>query len=128
MENSRMVKYKEYYDRMVRENKEVFDKFANLHADYGMDNDKYQEEFNEEGEKIMKLVHLWEDKLCSHSEKSGYGSYTGGLAEKFQAEVRAHLPLIDHVGIIVKPKFSIKQIKHKTIEPKKFSLKKIKLS
>ena len=85
-----MVKYKEYYDRMVSENKETFDAFARLHADYGMDNDKFQEEFNREGEKIQKLVHLWEDKLCSHSEKSGYGSYSGGLAEKFQAEVRAH--------------------------------------
>jgi len=105
-----MTKYKEYYDRMVQENKDIFDKFASLHTDYGMDQNKYQEEFNKEGEKIMKLVHEWENKLCSHSEKSGYGSYTSALAEKFQTEVRAHFPLIDHVGIIVN-KFSLKKIK-----------------
>lgn len=105
-----MTKYKEYYDRMVSENKEVFDGFARLHADYGMEPDKYQEKFNSEGENILKLIHEWENKLCSHSEKSGFGSYTGGLAEKFQTEVRAHFPMIDHVGIIVK-KFSLKKIK-----------------
>ena len=37
-----MTKYKEYYDRMTSENKAVFDDFAKLHANYGMDNDKFQ--------------------------------------------------------------------------------------
>lgn len=110
MENSNVTKYKEYYDRMTSENKAVFDDFAKLHANYGMDNDKFQEQFNSEGANILKLVHEWENKLCSHSEKSGYSSYSGGLAEKFQTEVRSHFPLIDHIGIIVK-KFSLKQIK-----------------
>jgi hypothetical protein len=105
-----MTKYKEYFDRMLTENKEIFDKFKTLHANYGMDEDKYQEEFNSEGEKILKIIHEWENKLCSQSEKAGFSNYTGNLAEKFQAEVRSHFPLIDHVGIIVK-KFSLKRIK-----------------
>lgn len=105
-----MTKYREYFDRMVKENKEAFDKFAKIHVDYGMDEDKYQEEFNKEGEKILKIIHEWEDKLCSQSEKAGFGNYTGNLAEKFQAEVKSHFPLIDHVGIIVN-KFSLKKIK-----------------
>lgn len=105
-----MTKYKEYFDRMVSENKEAFDKFAKLHVDYGMNQEKYQEEFNREGEKIVAIAHEWEDKLCSQSEKAGFGSYTGNLAEKFQEEVRSHFPLIDHVGIVVN-KFSLKRIK-----------------
>lgn len=104
-----MTKYKEYFDRMVSENKAAFDKFAKLHMDYGMDEDKFQERFNTEGEEILKIIHEWEDKLCKQSEKAGFGSYTGGLSEKFQAEVRSHFPLIDHIGIVVN-KFSLKKI------------------
>lgn len=95
---------------MVTENKEIFDNFAKVHMNYGMDEDKYQEEFNHEGEKIMAIIHEWEDRLCKTSEKAGYSSYTGGLAEKFQQEVRSHFPLIDHIGIVVK-QFNLKKIK-----------------
>lgn len=95
---------------MVEENKEAFDKFAKLHMDYGMDEEKYQEEFNREGEKILKVIHEWEDRLCKQSEKAGFGNYTTNLSEKFQAEVKDHFPLIDHVGIVVN-KFSLKKIK-----------------
>ena len=104
-----MTKYKEYFDRMVSENKESFDKFAKLHMDYGMDEEKFQEEFNAEGEKILKIIHEWEDKLCKQSEKAGFGSYTGGLSEKFQTEVKSHFPLVDHIGIIIN-KFSLKKL------------------
>ncbi len=105
-----MTKYKEYYDRMVGENKEAFDKFTQKHFEYSTDEEKYQEEFNKAGEEILKIIHEWEDKLCSQSEKAGFGNYTGNLAEKFQTEVRSHFPLIDHVGIVTK-KFSLKRIK-----------------
>ena len=106
-----MTKYKEYFDRMVEENKETFDKFKNIHANYGMDEDKYQDEFNKEGEKILKIAQEWENKLCSQSEKAGYANYTGNLAEKFQLELRHFFPLIDHVGIIsVKSTFKIKKL------------------
>jgi len=106
-----MTKYKEYFNRMVEENKEAFDKFTQIHFEYSTDEDKYQEKFNKEGEEILKIIHEWEDKLCSHSEKAGFGTYTGNLAEKYQEEVRSYFPLIDHIGIIVKPAFSLKKIK-----------------
>lgn len=98
--------------KMLAENKEAFDKFTKIHFDYSMDEEKYQEEFNVEGEKILKIIHEWEDRLCKQSEKAGFGSYTGGLSEKFQAEVRSHFPRIDHIGIIVtkSPTFSLKKI------------------
>ncbi|HJY98217.1 MAG TPA: hypothetical protein VJ227_00695 [Patescibacteria group bacterium] len=106
-----MTKYKEYFDRMVSENKEAFDAFTRVHFEYSTDENAHQESFNREGEKILKIIHEWEDKLCSQSEKAGFGNYTGGLAEKFQEEVRRHFPLIDHIGIIVKPSFSLKKIR-----------------
>lgn len=109
---------------MVEENKEMFDNFAKLHMEYSMDEDKFQEEFNTFGEKILLVIHEWENKLCSQSEKAGYSSYTGGLSEKFQGEVRSHFPLIDHIGIIVSPQKPAMEFA--TVEPS-FSLKKIKL-
>jgi hypothetical protein len=105
-----MTKYKEYFDRMVSENKEAFDRFTQKHFEYSTDQNKYQEEFNKEGEKILVIIKEWEDKLCSQSEKAGFVSYTGNLAEKFQDEVKSHFPLIDHIGIVVN-KFSLKKIK-----------------
>lgn len=106
-----MTKYKEYFDKMVSENKEAFGKFTQIHFEYSIDNDLNQEKFNDEGEKINKIIHEYEDRLCKHSENAGFGKYTSNLSEKFQEEVRSHFPLIDHIGIVVKPSFSLKKIK-----------------
>jgi hypothetical protein len=113
-----MTKYKEYFDKMVSENKDAFDNFTRAHFEYSIGNDKQslasdaknQEKFNEEGEKIIKIIHEYEDRLCKHSEGAGFGKYTSNLAEKFQDEIRSHFPLIDHIGIVV-TKFSLKKIK-----------------
>ena len=104
-----MPKYKEYVQRMLEAEAELFEKFAKLEVKYSQDEDAHQEEFNKLGEKVILVAKEWENKLCRQSEKAGYSSYTTGLAEKFQAEVKKHFPLIDHVGIIIKP-FSIKRI------------------
>jgi len=120
-----VTKYKEYFERMLEENKEAFDDFKILHANYGMDEEGLQDKFNKEGEKILKIVNEWENKLCSQSEKAGYANYTGNLAEKFQTELKMSFPLIDHVGIIsIKKTFNLKQIKPKS----PFVLKKIKMN
>ncbi len=105
-----MTKYREYYEKMVSENKELFDKFTKTHFEYSIDQDKNQEEFNAVGGKVLDTIHEWENRLCKTSEGAGFGSYTVNLAEKFQAEIKSHFPLIDHVGIVVN-KFSIKKIK-----------------
>lgn len=104
-----MTKYKEYVERMLENNKELFNGFQKLHDKYALDQEKYQEEFNKEGEKVLVVIREWENKLCRQSEKAGYGSYTSGLAEKFQAEVKNVFPLTDHIGLITQP-FTIKKI------------------
>ena len=105
-----MTKYKEYYERMISENKEIFNEFTKAHFEYSIDQAKNQEEFNRIGEKILEITHDWEDRLCKQSEKAGFSTYTANLAEKFQAEIKSHFPLIDHIGIVTN-KFSIKKIK-----------------
>ena len=72
---------------MIEENKKVFDEFKILHANYDLDDEKYQEEFNKEGTKILDIAHIWENRLCKSSEGAGFGTFTVKLAEKFQEEL-----------------------------------------
>lgn len=103
---------------MVSENKNLFDEFTKVHFEYSTNQEENQEIFNKVGEKVLEVIHEWEDRLCKHSEGAGFGKFTTNLAEKFQVEVRSHFPLIDHVGIITTKKtmpvevnFSIKKIR-----------------
>jgi len=118
-----MVKYKEYFQKMLKENKEAFDAFAKVHLDYSADQDSLQEKFNQEGEKIMAIVRDYEDRLCKNTERGMYNSYSGGLAEKFQTLVKSHFPLIDHIGLIVE-----KPVASAATAAQVFNLKKIDLS
>ncbi|MBU0845847.1 hypothetical protein KKH23_01430 [Patescibacteria group bacterium] len=108
--NLAMTKYREYYQKMVDNNKEVFENFQRLHDRYVLDEEKWQEEFNKEGEKILLVIQEYENKLCSQSEKGGYSHFTPKLAEKFREEVRKHFSMIDHIGIRVDV-FALKKIK-----------------
>jgi len=111
------TKYKEYFDRMITSHKREFDEFRALHDEYALNPRHLQEKYNKEGEKILAIIRLWENKLCMQSEKGGYGAYTPKLAEKFKDEIRKVFPQIDQIGIIiqktqksVKKNFSIKKI------------------
>lgn len=114
-----MTKYREYFERMITTEKAAFDAFTKLHMQYSMNQDELQDKFNVEGTKIVTIIREWENKLCSTSDKAGYGGYTSNLSEKFWGEVRKSFPLIDYVGVIVKKKqpeknslnFEIKKIK-----------------
>lgn len=107
-----MTKFKEYFERMILKNKQIFDDFRDLHTRYSKDQNSLQEEFNQKGEIIMTIIKDWENKLCSQSEKAGYGGYTSNLSEKFWGEIRKEFPLIDFVGVISQKesKFNIKKI------------------
>lgn len=98
------TKFKEYFDRMLEAEKALFDSFGALHDRYALDQDSLQDEFNELGEQVMKVIREWEAKLCNRSEKAGYGSYTSNLSEKFWGEIRNKFPMIDFVGVISKSK------------------------
>lgn len=103
---------------MLSQNKALFDKFKTIHDRYGLEQDKLQDEFNKIGGQVQTVIRQWEDKLCGHSEGSGYANYSGNLAQKFEDEVRKMFPLIDNIGIIreettqkpQEPFFAIKKI------------------
>jgi hypothetical protein len=94
-----MIKYKDVFNMMLEQNKEEFDQFKKLHDEFAANPDLMQEKYNSEGKKIMTIVKHYEDILCGHSEGSGYGSFSGNLAEKFQNEVRKKFPKFDHIGV-----------------------------
>lgn len=106
-----MTKYREYFERMITSEKEKFDSFTKLHMRYSLEQEKMQDEFNREGAIIMTIIREWEGKLCSTSEKAGYGGYTTNLSEKFWQEIRKSYPLIDYVGVIVKKQKEVPQFK-----------------
>jgi hypothetical protein len=107
-----MTKYKEYFEKMIFQNKALFDAFKKLHDQYSLDQEKWQEKFNQVGEEVMTVIRDYEARLCRTSEQGGYNRFTPQLAEKFQDEVKKHFPMIDHVGLIIrqKPKFLLKKI------------------
>lgn len=111
-----MTKYKKYVDKMINENKKVFELFESLHAQYSLDSEKLQDSFNREGEKILEIVREYESRLCTNTERGKYIKYSSNLADKFQSEVRKRFPMIDHIGLeIVKVQsskvgFAIKRI------------------
>jgi len=103
------TKYKEFFQKMLDNNRELFDEFTKAHNKYQLDQDNNQEEFNEIGRDVQKVIREWEQKLCGRSEGSGYAQYTASLAEKFWAEVRAMYPMVDHIGLETNS-FSLKKV------------------
>ncbi|OGM37352.1 hypothetical protein A3A76_05950 [Candidatus Woesebacteria bacterium RIFCSPLOWO2_01_FULL_39_23] len=104
---------------MLKENKNVFDIFRKIHDEYQLNPDLWQKTFNEDGAKIQEIVKDYENRLCSNTERGMYNKYSGGLAEKFQNEIRKAFPMFDHIGI--------KTVTTKNPETAAFNIKKIKL-
>ena len=95
-----MVKYKEYVKKMLDENKEVFATFKKLHDEYARDTRTLQKKYNEEGSKIADIIREYDDRLCRNTERGQYSTFSGGLSEKFHAEVKKIFPMIEHIGLV----------------------------
>ena len=94
-----MTKYKEYFIKMLNENREIFANFKQIHDRYSLEQDNLQSLFNAKGAKIIEIVREYENRLCANTERGMYNKYSANLAEKFQVEVRSHFPMIDHIGL-----------------------------
>jgi len=111
-----MTKYQEYFEKMLTENKPLFENFRNVHQKYTLDQTIWQSDFNEAGSKIVDVIRDYENRLCANTERGMYTKFSGGLSEKFWNLIRKDFPLIDNVGLIVDSKpgeknlFNIKKI------------------
>src|SRR5690606_9808512 len=108
-----MPKYRDYFRQMLEVHKDEFEKFAEVHAKYQLDQNKWQEEYNKIGAPIKNILYEWEKKLCGHSEKGNFAKFSSQLAEKFQQEVKAFFPLVDFIGVKVNKPIEINQSESK---------------
>lgn len=115
-----MPKYKEYVKLMLDENKEAFVAFKKLHDTYTQDQKAHQKEYNEKGAKIADIVRDYDNRLCRNTERGIYSGFSGGLSEKFHAEVKKVFPMIEYIGLVIQSgppvststsDFAIKKIK-----------------
>ncbi len=93
------AKYLTYFELMLSNNKILFDEFKVIHDKFVLEPEKYRAEFDLKGKEIVRVLHQWEDKLCNHSEGSGYGIYSTNLSEKFKNLVRKNFPKFDEIGV-----------------------------
>lgn len=94
-----MTKYKEYFEMMLKDNKELFENFKDIHDHYTLQPQKYQKIFNDYGKEILEIVQEYENRLCSKSEGAGYGRFATNLSDKFREEVKKYLPKINSIGL-----------------------------
>jgi hypothetical protein len=95
-----MTKYQKTIKLMEAENPELWNSYKDMHEKFTLDQNTNRDEYNRIGEEFMAMVNKYNDDLCRTSEGSGYGWYSGGLAEKFMNELRVIFPNIDEIGIL----------------------------
>lgn len=94
-----MTKSQTVFNEMLSQNKELFTEFKKIHDQYAQDPARFRLDYNRVGEKVMEVIRRYESRLCGKAENSGFGKFTGSLAEKFWAIIKKDYPLIDEVGL-----------------------------
>lgn len=85
---------------MIEDNQKLFNEFKTIHDSFKNNPKNWQDKFNEEGTKILRVIRRYENNLCSHSENTRFGKYSANLSDKFWEEVRVLLPLIDQIKMV----------------------------
>jgi hypothetical protein len=93
------AKYQKHFQTMLNEYQDFFKDFKTLHDKYVEDPDTYREEFDEKGQKILRIIRRYDNELCAKSENSGFGKFSSNLSDKFWEQVRAYFPKIDDVEL-----------------------------
>jgi hypothetical protein len=104
---------------MLDENQKLFDEFRMVHNNYFQNQEKYQQEFNDIGSKVLTIIKEYENRVCANTERGMYNKYSGNLAEKFQNEIREVFPMIDFIGL------KMGNIKSPTKTKEAFTIKKL---
>lgn len=97
-----MAKYKKQIEEMLHIHKNIFDPFKDIHDKYALSPEKWQNEFNETGQEILRIIRRYENNLCSKSESGKYSRFSANLSDKFWTEIRLIFPKIDFIGTIYK--------------------------
>lgn len=94
-----MRAYQESFQKMLEDQKELFDQFTQIHDAYVLNPDANKAKFNELGREVTDVIREYERRLCAQMGKGMYSKFTQNLSEKFWGEVRKIYPKIDYVGV-----------------------------
>ena len=94
-----MTKSQQYFQDMLENHKDLFNAFKVIHDNYALDAKKYQEQLNELGDEVLKIIRRYENMLCATSEGGKYSKFSNKTADKFWEYIRAYLPKIDSIGL-----------------------------
>ncbi len=96
------TKYQEYYQKMVTENRQLFDEFLKINDLFKADPQSNAEQFHLVGQKVLDKVRDFDRRLCSAMGRGVFSTYSQKLSEKFWDLVRKDFDQIDMVGVKVK--------------------------
>jgi hypothetical protein len=98
------TKYREYYQKMVAENRQLFDEFLKIHDDYKLDKAANEANFHQVGQKVVDKIRDFDRRLCSAMGRGVFSTYSQKLSEKFWELARKDFDQIDMVGVKIKQK------------------------
>jgi len=89
-----MTKYKEYFDRMISDNKDLFDEFKQIHDRYGMEQDKLQGEFNKVGAKIQTVIRQRRINYVDEAKEADMRVLLEAWHKNFKMKYERYSPLL----------------------------------
>lgn len=98
------TKYHEYYQRMVAENRQLFDEFLKIHDLFKENPETAAAEFHQVGQKVVDKIRDFDRRLCSAMGRGVFSTYSQKLSEKFWDLARKDFDQIDMVGVKIKKK------------------------
>ena len=96
------AKYQIYYQKMIDDNRTLFDRFAKIHQLFEKDQELNAEAFHQLGKEVLEVIRDYDRRLCAAMGRGVYSVYSDKLSQKFWDLVRADFPKIDLVGVKVK--------------------------
>ena len=98
------TKYNEYYQRMVAENRQLFDDFLKIQDSFRVNPEANTAKFHEVGQKVVDKIRDFDRRLCSAMGRGVFSTYSQKLSEKFWDLARKDFDQIDMVGVKIKKK------------------------
>jgi hypothetical protein len=96
------AKYQIYYQKMIDDNRAIFDQFAKIHQQYEQDEEKAASAFHQLGREVLDIIRDYDRRLCAAMGRGIYSVYSDKLSQKFWDLVRADFSKIDMVGVKIK--------------------------
>lgn len=98
------TKYREYYQKMVADNRQLFDEFLKIHDAFKLDKVAHEVAFHQVGQKVLDKIRDFDRRLCSAMGRGVFSTYSQKLSEKFWDLARKDFDQIDMVGVKIKKK------------------------